>query len=347
MLGPFGLEDETAAWPRSAWVISDGTMGMLSQSLAVVRAMDIGADDIRALPSPLLRLYPRLAHLPGWQLTWGREPNWLRANRFPDLMITCGRRMAGLSIGIRRRSRGKTRTVHIQDANLPPHLFDLMIVPAHDRLASIGKDGAPPDNVIVSTGSLNRLNKDDISEAASDFDWPEQLDRNRPVIAVMLGGRNKRYAPNAEQCRELASQLEALASQTGGQLVLIPSRRTSSSVRSVLNDRFRDSQHIIWDQAKPNPYPAILAISEMVVVTSDSANMTTEACITGLPVLTAHFRTEQGKIARFHHLMQERNHTQNLSDILSGAAQLNKAPAVLDEMPLIAEQIFARLSPEP
>ena len=128
------------AWPVRTWVISDGTAGMLAQGIALTKAMGILAEDIRAVPTPLLRAFPKLASLPGWQLTLGRKPDWLKANQWPDLCITCGRRMAGISIGVRRLAMGKTKTIHIQDPHIAPHYFDLMIrlVPA-DHIYTFAK----------------------------------------------------------------------------------------------------------------------------------------------------------------------------------------------------------------
>ena len=136
--------ENEGAWPLRTWVISDGTAGMLSQCLALTNAMRIKAEDIRAVPTPLLRAFPKLANIPGWQLTLGRKPDWLKANQWPDLCITCGRRMAGISIGVRRLAMGKTKTIHIQDPHIEPHYFDLMITPCHDDIAQKAADGFQP-----------------------------------------------------------------------------------------------------------------------------------------------------------------------------------------------------------
>ena len=58
-------------WPRRVWVISDGNAGMLSQCLALLRAMVLDGEDIRAVPTPLLRAFPTLARIPGWHSRWG------------------------------------------------------------------------------------------------------------------------------------------------------------------------------------------------------------------------------------------------------------------------------------
>ena len=126
-------------------VISDGTTGMRLQALALGEAIQAtghpatNLEDIITSPPPLLRYLPRLARcLP---LSWLRilvGPK-LAALSISNLtiIITCGRRMAGLSIAMRRLGRTstierKTRTIHIQDPRLPPKYFDILITPQHD-----------------------------------------------------------------------------------------------------------------------------------------------------------------------------------------------------------------------
>ena len=156
------------AWPLRTWVISDGTAGMLAQCLALTKAMSIQAEDIRAVPTPLLRAFPKLANLPGWQLTLGRKPDWLKANQWPDLCITCGRRMAGISIGVRRLAMGKTKTIHIQDPHIEPHYFDLMITPCHDDIAKKAEAGQlDVPNLLTTKGALNRLDEAEIEDEAA------------------------------------------------------------------------------------------------------------------------------------------------------------------------------------
>ena len=95
--------------------------------------------DFLVAPPPLCRYLPRLSQI--WpvaaldrMLTSGCTalPD---GQEFPDILITCGRRMAGLSIAMRRLARyhgAPTRTIHIQDPRLPAHYFDILIVPQHD-----------------------------------------------------------------------------------------------------------------------------------------------------------------------------------------------------------------------
>ena len=133
---------------------------MLSQCLALLRAMGLDGEDIRAVPTPLLRAFPTLARILGWHQRWGGLPDWLKMNQWPDLCITCGRRMAGISIGVKRRSGGRTKTIHIQDPKVDARYFDLLITPRRDDIAADGdlRSGGL-SNVLATTGALNRLSK--------------------------------------------------------------------------------------------------------------------------------------------------------------------------------------------
>ncbi len=328
-------------WPGRCWVISDGTMGMVSQCLALLRALDIDGEDIRAVPTPLLRMFPTLAAIPGWQLTMGRKPDWLKAGIWPDLLITCGKRMAGISIGVKRLSRGQTRTIHIQDPHIAPRYFDLLITPAHDHIAVAQREGRQfHDNLLVTMGALNRLSPEEIAEAGSELP-AEVRKQKKPVIAVMIGGNNRRYKAGKEAFLRLADQLTSLVKQTGGSLIILPSRRTPKRHLRGLSDQLGTTAHQIWDGKGDNPYPGVLGLADILAVTSDSVNMISEACITGKPVLTIHLAQETGRIAAFHQMMETRGHILRLGDILSGKTALPKKMAILDERAKIAAQVHA------
>ena len=323
--------------PHSVWVMSDGTLGMMSQSFGLASALGLEASDIRAVPTPWLRMFPAHAAIPGWQLTLGRKPDWLKAGLFPELLITCGTRMAGLSIGIRRLTRRQTKTIHIQDPRVSPHHFDMLIVAAHDRLAEqAGSQGY--EHVLVSIGSLNRLTHDAIAKEASNLQ--AHLSRlHAPVYAVMIGGHNKRYKAGPELYAALGKQIAALANRTGASLALIPSRRTPAHHLKHLTTALSGLSYTLWDGQDPNPYPGILGRADAIIVTSDSVNMTSEVALTGKPLLIATLQKEEGRIAAFHSRMNERGHTIALETALADLSHLDRPFTALDEMPSLSRKV--------
>ena len=339
--------ENEGAWPLRTWVISDGTAGMLAQCLALTKAMRIKAEDIRAVPTPLLRAFPKLANLPGWQLTLGRKPDWLKANQWPDLCITCGRRMAGISIGVRRLAMGKTKTIHIQDPHIEPHYFDLMITPCHDDIAQKASDGQMDvPNLLTTTGALNRLDEAEIEDEAAALKtaYNDGQIAGRTLALVMIGGHNRRYKAGADAFTKLAEELAAFVQMTGARLALVPSRRTPKRGLRVLSEqlerRLGGEASWVWDGAGHNPYPGLLGLAKFVIVTSDSVNMTSEAALTGKPLLITELVEEQGKISHFHQIMRAGRHTARLTDVLAQPERLKEAFVVLDERISISEAVY-------
>lgn len=333
----------------SIWVMSDGTPGMRLQAIALGQALHANEnptanlEDIILTPPWLLRHIPRLAKaLP---LTWLRamiEPALPpRLHQFLTLtiVITCGRRMAGLSIAMQRLGKEdannsncvkRIRTIHIQDPRLSPSHFDVLIVPQHDKVRG--------PNVVTSMASLNRLNNANIKEAAKTLEskWSKLP---APRIAVLLGGNNQRYDISKTMVYEMAEHLKKFATTTGTSLALIPSRRTPGEFLNHLTQTLEKIPHAIADPKDKNPYPGILGIVEAIIVTSDSVNLISEATITGKPVLIAKWRQETGRIGAFHNAMMGAGHTMPLDNSLTV-----KAFTPLDEMPTILSQVIALLS---
>ncbi len=62
------------------------------------------------------------------------------------------------------------------------------------------------------------------------------------------------------------------------------SRRSDPPLRARVERCFREAQGFLWDGTGENPYLALLALADAVVVTADSYNMVGEAAATGAPV---------------------------------------------------------------
>ena len=90
-----------------------------------------------------------------------------------DIIITCGRRMAGVSIALRRitGAHGQpTKSIHIQDPPSSLDLFDVVVAPIHDKIRG--------PNVVTSIGSM-RLNEEKIQTEGKKLapKWTKIKDR--------------------------------------------------------------------------------------------------------------------------------------------------------------------------
>jgi mitochondrial fission protein ELM1 len=339
---PSGKTTETNGKNSQIWVISDGTAGMRLQAIALGDALIVAdvtnqtsLDDIIIKPSWWLRHLPRLVpFLPKALLSsWLGSIGGRLSKDKPAIIITCGRRMAGTSIALSRLSKANavgTRTIHIQDPRLPPHYFDILIVPQHDP--------ARGANVLTSMASLNRLDMTKIADAANKLGEKWRA-LPAPRVAVMLGGTNRRYGISAMMAKDMARRLADFATKTGASLALIPSRRTPANLVTQLTAALGPLPYAVMDQAENNPYPGILGLVDAVIVTSDSINMISETAITGLPILIAEWQNETGRISAFHDAMMAAGHIAPLRNQLP---QGGFTP--LFEMPAIVKSVLARLN---
>ena len=343
----------TAAASALIWVISDGAAGMRLQALALAESLqrarpDWKCDEFTVTPHTLTRALPRLgAWLPSMPLygkparagrALSRRPH---AGRYPDLMITCGRRMAGFALAMRRRARADGRgmqVVHLQDPRLPPSLFDVLVVPQHDRVRG--------GNVLVTTGSLNRLTLPGIQAAMMALPSRWLTTTRAAAVAVMIGGDNQRYRVTPQMADAMADRLAGFARNSGATLMITPSRRTPDGLVDRLCSKLPVGGAMLPQKGEVNVYPGILGLAQAVIVTSDSVNMASEAAITGKPVMIAPWQTatqanpsgESGRIRAFHDHMFARGYSMPLADTLP-----NGRFDRLDEMAGLTEQLLTLL----
>ena len=313
------------------WVVSDGTAGMVSQALALAQAMRLTFYDVRIFASPIYRLFPQMGAWPLMPISPRRQDRRL-GPPWPDIIINCGKRTVGASLAIKRLSGGKTKIVQIQDPKIDPAHFAVMVTPYHDP---ISQQGLP--HLVLSKGSLNRLSMTEIAKAAKEL--PRRYKSHSGAkTAVMIGGDNKRYQPSAADYERLGKALADFARQQKRHLILISSRRTGQQALAIISAALGRLSHQIWDGLSDNPYPGILGVVDDIIVTSDSVNMTSEACLTGKPVYIASLQDETGRIAAFHKMMTKEGHTKALGE------HFDAPPEILDETKDIALRVRDMLS---
>ena len=206
----------------------------------------------------------------------------------PTYIITCGKRMAGISIYIKSELQDKVKTIHIQNPGVSIKYFDLLIIPEHDRVTR--------SNVIQTKGALNFFN---YSELKNKYEYLKQS--NEKTILLMVGGKNKRYTPQSIDYLNLSMKIIKTIKNTNGKLLLSVSRRTPQKAVRILDELF--SKHLnnyeILSISENNPYPDILKSIDYGIVTSDSVNMISEIATTPIPLFIYKFPKESGKILNF------------------------------------------------
>ena len=256
--------------PVDAWILTSGEAGHRTQARGLALAVAGQAREITVdLRSPWRYLPGDLAPFALKGLTRSSDrpaPPW------PDLLVSSGRRAAAVAIAIRRASGGKTVAVHVPDPYTNPAAFDLVVCLNHDSVSG--------PNVLSLSTAVHDLTPAKLDDAAEL--WRERLRTpGRPLIGVALGGTTHRKSPSLTQMGELFAGLDALRRTTGARLAITPSRRTPDEVRALLSTSFdHDPEVFVWDMQGDNPYRGILALSDRLVITSDSVSMVSEALAT-------------------------------------------------------------------
>jgi len=275
-----------------AWVLHDGKAGMASQSLGLAEASGFPfVEKVLTIRRPWAWLPPQLWVSPLRAATGEAAP--LRPP-WPDLVIACGRNAAGPALAIRRASLGRTLLAQIQDPGIGREEFDVMFIPAHDRLRS--------ERVVVTQGALHRVTPERLRAEQQRF--PALAELQRPILGVLIGGSNRAYHLTQRRLGEIADTIAASARETGGSVVLTASRRTGAAGSALLRQRLAGLPAAIWDGGGDNPYYAYLAIADAFLVTADSVSMISEAAATGKPVHILDLGRSDEKFARFHAAMR-------------------------------------------
>ena len=275
------------------WVLHDGKAGMASQSLGLAEATGFPFIERRlTVRAPWCYLPPQLWLAPFAAVADSGLP--LRPP-WPDLVIGCGRNTAAPALAIRRANNGHTVAAQVQDPGVGRNEFDLMLVPEHDRLRG--------PRVITTKGALHRVTPEKL--AAARLRFPELAALPRPVLGVLIGGSNRAFKLTLARLAAVADMIAAAVRETGGSVVLTPSRRTGEEGLAVLRARLQGVPAAIWDMTGDNPYYAYLSVADAFAVTADSVSMVSEAAATGRPVHVIELEGGDAKFARFHAAMRQ------------------------------------------
>ncbi|WP_439476033.1 mitochondrial fission ELM1 family protein [Brevundimonas sp.] len=289
--------------PLSIWVVSDGRTGMENQALGLAEAVQrLFSSRITVKRVRWRSLFDKLpsALKASWMLDLSSDPTEPAAGKaWPDIWIATGRATLPLSARVRERSGGKTFVVQTQDPRWNIAAYDLVVAPAHDRVAG--------PNVLSITGSPHRVTAERLAGDAAAFAHRLQA-LPRPRVAVLIGGRSRAFDLPEAHAEDLADRTATAVEAAGGSLMLTFSRRTPPAAKAVMTARLQHLPGLIWDGDGPNPYFAFLNFADHILVTEDSANMAAEAASTGKPVhiLPMIPLTAGDKFARLHADLRER-----------------------------------------
>jgi mitochondrial fission protein ELM1 len=273
---------------------------MEAQGIAVAEAVGLPFVLKRVRVKSAMRVLPALlqVYIPPKLLLRSVVANEPLEEPWPRLVISIGRRSVPIALAIKRLAHAFA--LHIQDPKVPSELFDLVAAPVHDNFEG--------PNVVTTFGAVHSMTGVRLAEAAKRF--AARVDPlPHPRITVLLGGESAAFSFPPELAATFGGTLARLVRESGGSLLVTPSRRTRSDSLAALTAAIKNVPHLVWDGTGDNPYFAFLALADAIVTTEDSVNMVTEAAGTGKPVHVQPLKGRLTRLARFHELMRERGAT--------------------------------------
>ncbi len=247
-----------------ALVLGSGLIGHEVNARGVVEALG-GAYEMR-------RVAPRFpyARLAPWGPVDPRDAAAL-AGPVPDILISSGR-VTVPYVRAWKRAHPGIFAVFLQDPRWARGEMDLIWVPEHDSWRG--------PNVISTLTSPHPFSPARLAAARAAPD-PRLGRLAAPRCMVALGGPSGAQHFTQGDLSRMGEALRAIRAQ-GYSIMATPSRRTPPELSRVVGEAVGDG--FFWDGTGENPYPAMLALADAVLVTGDSANMVGEATATGAPV---------------------------------------------------------------
>lgn len=208
---------------------------------------------------------------------WGPvDPKDRPAPPWPDICFGSGRMATPYLRFVKRASGGRTFAVFLQSPGAGRREFDLIWAPAHDRLAG--------PNVVSTVLSPHPITQARLA-AARAHPKPALAALPAPRAALVLGGDSRKHRFVARDFEALAVAAQTALAQ-GYSLMVTSSRRTPPGLVARLKEAAAGwAGRVAFDEGDgAAPYPDMLALADVVLVTADSVNMMGEAAATGAGV---------------------------------------------------------------
>jgi mitochondrial fission protein ELM1 len=268
-------------------VLSCGKAGHDVNSLGIAAALGGDVVVMRIEPHPLFAFIA----------PWGPpDPSEMLDYNWPDIIIASGRVTAPVLRVMGAKSKGHAFTLYLQDPRAWRSRFDMIWMPEHDQ--------ATGPNILKTLTSPHGLRPNDLARARERPD-PRIASLQGPRLAIGLGGPSSAYTFTPAD-HEALVDIARSGAQAGFSLMITPSRRTPPGLMQALRQALIDlppERCFIWNGSGENPYVAMLANADCIVVTADSVNMVGEAAATGAPVYLYEPGGGSPKITRFLNAM--------------------------------------------
>jgi KDO2-lipid IV(A) lauroyltransferase len=290
---------------RTAVILDDGKIGHLNQSLAILKQLkrahkdkfphkgSFDAEIVRVeFKNKLCRfVFSVLARvlLPCIQgnlefLKFAfKEDSFLKfSSIYADIIISCGSSTELLNLALKKENNAKSIII-MKPSVAPLKDFDLAVISSHD---------SPPrarPNVLEVLMSPNLIDEEYLNTNSAKL--REKLKQDKPIkIGLLLGGDSKRAYFEESLVKSIIEQLKEASLKINASLLVTTSRRTKAAIEDLVEKELSGFANcgLLVIANKNNPDEAmggILGLSSIIVTSSDSISMVSEAVSTAKPVV--------------------------------------------------------------
>ena len=300
-------------------ILSDNKPGHYKQSLGIVEKMPesqtewLTVEFRRKWRDNLLRVFmcafgglslptSFIQTLLRWSLT-AETYNTLTALRTTDIVLSTGSSVAAVNLLLGRILDAKTVTCR-RPSPLGVRNFDLAILPMFSWHGKKHKA-----NICKTVGVPNPISPDMLNAEQKRLMQGLNLpDRRR--IGLLIGGTDRHETITAADAEQLSDVCKAVATEMNAQILVTTSRRTPTEVTEHLASALKHSEWcpLFIEPDTPSeladPYQAILALSDLLIVTADSFSMVCEAASSGRPVIVLTLSGETAKKPKRYNVYQ-------------------------------------------
>ena len=230
-------------------------------------------------------------------LRWSLIPesyNALAQLQTADIILSTGSSVAAVNLLLGRILGAKTVTCR-RPSPIGTRYFDLAILPMISWHQASGKD-----NICRTIGVPNPISPDMLEVKRRQLKDELNLS-DCPRIGVLLGGTDRHETITIADAERLSEICKVTAEKTNAQILVTTSRRTPLDVTEHLVSTLKSTDwcpfFITPDTPSEfeDPYQAILALSDLLIVTADSFSMVCEATSSGRSVVVLMLSEEKAR----------------------------------------------------
>lgn len=220
-----------------------------------------------------------------------------------DVILSTGSSVAAVNLLLGKVLHAKTVTCR-RPSPIGIRHFDLAILPMLSWHSAKRRK-----NVCKTIGVPNPISPDTLNAKRDHLKQTLNLQDGKH-IGILIGGTDKHETITIEDAKQLDEICTVAAEKMNARILLTTSRRTPSDVTEHLKSEF---QYADWCPLfiEPNtsselddPYQAILAVSDLLIVTADSFSMVCEAASSGRKVIVLKLSEETARLPKRYQVYQ-------------------------------------------